>query len=79
MVTLTGWETPTLRCQEEFSFLLKLLKESIESFQREIWSSAAKSATLLVASGNAQWDLENPGVIFYSRQLVPISAAGLQG
>jgi hypothetical protein len=40
----------------------------------------AKSAAVLAASTSAQWDLENPGEITAdSHQLVPISAAGLQG
>ena len=40
----------------------------------------AKSAAVLAASTSAWWDLENPGEITAdSHQLVPISAAGLQG
>jgi hypothetical protein len=40
----------------------------------------AKSAAVLAASTSAQWDLENPREITAdSHQLVPISAAGLQG
>jgi hypothetical protein len=40
----------------------------------------AKSAAVLAASMSNQWDLENPGEITAdSHQLVPISAAGLQG
>ncbi len=40
----------------------------------------AKSAAVLAASTSARWDLENPREITAdSHQLVPISAAGLQG
>ena len=40
----------------------------------------AKSAAVLAASTSGRWDLENPREITAeSRQLVPISAAGLQG
>ena len=40
----------------------------------------AKSAAVLAASTSAGWDLENPREITaVSRQIVPISAAGLQG
>ena len=40
----------------------------------------AKSAAVLAASTSARWDLENPGeTTADSHQLVPISAAGLQG
>ena len=40
----------------------------------------AKSAAVLAASTSARWDLENPGELTAaSHQLVPISAAGLQG
>ena len=40
----------------------------------------AKSAEVLSASTSVRWDLENPGeATADSRQLVPISAAGLQG
>ena len=40
----------------------------------------AKSAAVLAASTSVRWGLENPREITAeSRQLVPISAAGLQG
>ena len=40
----------------------------------------AKSVAVLATSTSAQWDLENPReVTADSHQLVPISAAGLQG
>ena len=40
----------------------------------------AKSVAVLATSTSARWDLENPReVTADSRQLVPISAAGLQG
>ena len=40
----------------------------------------AKSVALFVASTSGRWDLENlSGVTANSHQLVPISAAGLQG
>ena len=43
------------------------------------FGTLAKSAALFAASTSGRWDLENPGgVTAISRQLVPISAAGLQ-
>ncbi len=69
---------PELR--EELSFLRKPPRPWNPLAGRMGFGATAKSAAVLVASESARRDRENPGeVTADSRQLVPISAAGLQG
>ena len=65
---------------EELSFLHKPPRPWNPLAGRMGFGTLAKSVALLAASTSGRWDLENPGgVTAISRQLVPISAAGLQG
>ena len=69
---------PELR--DELSFLHKPPRPWNPLAGRMGFGFPAKSAAVLAASASGRWDLENPREITAdSHQLVPISAAGLQG
>jgi hypothetical protein len=84
-VSYPSWQRDTTRRRppelwEELSFLHKPPRPWNPLAGRMGFGFLAKSAAVLAASTSARRDLENPGEITAdSHQLVPISAAGLQG
>ena len=84
LISYQSWQRDTTRRRplelwEELSFLHKPPRPW-NPLAGRMGHGLAKSAAVLAASTSGRWDLENPREMTAdSHQLVPISAAGLQG